>query len=320
MAIDITFTHPAYVWYLLSIPLLIVTHYLFLHHTKRKAMHFANFEALKRVTGKKLLTTHGIELVLRLLVILCLVLAVAGTTFWYETNAPDNDFVLAIDISASMSAEDITATRLDAAKRLSEGFVDELHASSHIGVVSFATVPLIEQLPTRDSISLKTSINKLSVEKSGGTDIAAAIITSTNILLSSKKGKAIILLTDGSNTYNTFIEDSINRGVNYALEKKIIIHTLGIGRESAPIGYLPEYYNISATFNEDLLIRIANETGGSYYIAKDDAAFTGALDYLIDRSQKRNVPIDLSFGLLLVGIMLLFIEWGLLNTRFRKIP
>ena len=100
----------------------------------------------------------------------------------------------------------------------------------------------------------------------------------------------------------------------------MVIHTIGIGRDSGPIGYLPEYYNISASFNEELLIDVAESTGGNYFLAFSDEALDEAVDYILEKAEKRKIPIDFSFGLLLVSITILFIEWGLLNTRFRKIP
>ena len=51
--ITITFTDPIYLWLLISMPLLILTHFFVLGYLKRRAVKFANFEAIKRVTGGK---------------------------------------------------------------------------------------------------------------------------------------------------------------------------------------------------------------------------------------------------------------------------
>ena len=64
--INITFENPIYLWYLLSIPLLIYTHFFLLRRSKAVAMKFANFEALKRVTGGMILSRNVNLLVLRL--------------------------------------------------------------------------------------------------------------------------------------------------------------------------------------------------------------------------------------------------------------
>lgn len=320
MLIDITFSRPVYLWYLLGVPLLIISHFVFLYYTKKKAMVFANFEAMKRVTGKRLLTTSPLHLLLRIIIIICLVFAIAGTNFWYETAGADNDFIIAIDNSASMSAQDFPGTRMSAAKSVAKDLVDMLGTKSKIGLISFSSVAFIEELPTTDVLTLKSAIDRIDVEKAGGTDIAGAIITGTNLLLPSEKGKAMILITDGLNTYNIFIDDAVTRGVDYAASKKVMLYTIGVGRESGPIGYLPEYYNISSNYNEKLLMDLAQDTGGSYFLARDNASVERSYKYIIDKSQKTRTFFDVSFGMLLLGLTLLFIEWGLSNTRFRKIP
>src|SRR5512140_2496661 len=100
------FEHPVYLWYLLSIPLLIVTHYAFLKYTRRRAIRFANFQALKRVTDEKVVTKNHVILIIRSVIIVCLILAMAGTTLWYKGQSNNNDFIVAIDTSSSMTAQD----------------------------------------------------------------------------------------------------------------------------------------------------------------------------------------------------------------------
>jgi hypothetical protein len=48
---EITFVNPQYLWLLLIVPALILTHFYGLKFSRKKAIKFANFEALSRVTG-----------------------------------------------------------------------------------------------------------------------------------------------------------------------------------------------------------------------------------------------------------------------------
>lgn len=318
--INITFDNPIYLWYLLSIPLLFYTHFYLFRHTKLKAMKFANFAALKRITGEKLITKNIIILVIRLLILTCVILAASGTVFWYEGKVNENNFVIAIDISASMAAQDIIPTRLDVAKETAVDFVNSLKSKSNIGIVSFSGTTFVDTVLIDNKDSIKKIINNIEVAKTGGTDIAGAIITSTNLLLGSEEGKTIILITDGSNTVGSFIKDSINNSVEYAKNKHITVHTIGIGSDTGPIGYLPEYYNVSAVYNEAVLQSISNSTNGYYYKALNKEELEKAYNEINEASKTGFIPIKMSHGLMLIALLLLFLEWGLISTRFRRVP
>ncbi len=318
--INLTFDNPIYLWYLLSIPLLIYTHFYLLRHSKMRAIKFANFEALKRVTGEKLITKNIIILIIRVLILSCVIIAASGAVFWYEGRVNENDFVIAIDISASMGAQDVPPTRIEAAKQTAINFVNNLRSKSSIGVVSFSGTTFIDTVLIDNKDSLRKTIENIELAKTGGTDIAGAIITSTNILLNSKKGKTIVLITDGSNTVGAFIDESVENSIDYAVNNHVVVHTIGVGSETGPIGYLPEFYNISAVYNEDTLKQISNSTGGYYFKAMNKEALEQAYKDISEAAKKGIIPLKLSYSLMLIALLLLFIEWGLISTRFRRIP
>ena len=318
--VSITFDNPVYLWYLLSIPLLIYTHFYLFRHSKARAMKFANFEALKRVTGEKLITKNITILIIRILILASVIIAASGAVIWYEGRVNRNDFVIAIDTSASMAAKDVTPTRLEAAKEAATDFINNLQTKSSIGIVSFSGTTFIESVPIDNKESLRKIISNIEVAKTGGTDISGAIITSTNLLLNSDKGRSIILITDGSNTVGAFIRDSIKSSAEYAAEKHTVVHTVGVGSEAGPIGYLPEYYNVSAVYNEQTLKDISNMTYGEYFEAKNKEQLVEAYHDISESAKTGFIDIELSHPLMLLALLLLFLEWGLISTRFRKIP
>jgi Ca-activated chloride channel family protein len=317
---QLTFESPANLWFLAAIPLFAVAHFFFLRYAKRRALLFANFRALKRVTGKNLVTRNYLLLTLRLVILLLVVLAVSGATLWYEGRSNNNDFVLAIDSSSSMTAQDIKPTRIDAAKSDAQLFVDALTSEARIGVVTFSGIALIDTVPISDKIEVKKVIANIETLKAGGTDIPGAIITSTNLLLDNTKGRAIILLTDGSNTIETFLDASMQRAVTYAKEHHVTIHTIGVGTNLGPIGYLPEYYNVSAVYNEENLVQIANATGGTYAKAESAEQLLTAFQTIVDNTDTQLLRRDLRPPLMLAALVLILIEWLLINTRFRRFP
>jgi len=316
----ITFENPIYLWFLFSIPLFIVSHFFFLKRSKSKALKFANFEALSRVTGDKLLTKNMTHLVLRIVIIASLVVSVAGTTLWYLGESNEVSYVIALDTSASMTSQDVTPSRFEAAKEYVKEFVDGFDSRTEFGLVSFAGVTVIEQYPLDSQVVFKAAVDSTHVTRTGGTDVPGAIITSTNMLLAERdKGRSIIMVSDGVNTLGAFISDSVDEALKYAKNNQVIIHTIGIGTNTGPIGYLPEYYNISASYDEQLLEHIANETGGVYVHAESTNQLVKVFSFLAEKSNQQYLDINLSFGALLLGLGLLFVEWGLSNTLYRRV-
>ncbi|MFH1589478.1 MAG: VWA domain-containing protein [archaeon] len=318
---EITFVHPMYLWFLLTIPLFIVTHFYLLKHSKKKAFKFANFETIKRVTGDKIITKNMTVLFSRIVILILVIFAVSGAVLWYEGESNKNDFIIAIDTSASMSAEDLEPTRLDAAKEHAKQFIDLLRTDARVGIVTFSGVTFINQVPTNSKLEQKSSLNDIDIVQAGGTDIPGAIITAANLLADSKKGRTLILITDGSSTIGAFLDNSIDEGIAYALDQHLIVHTIGTGGVGEqPIGYIPEYYNISAVYNEKNLKRISSATGGNYYHAFDNQALIDAFRDISSDSDKAILQVDLSLGLMLMVMIMLFFEWGLINIRFKNIP
>lgn len=314
-----TFENPEFLWLLLSIPLFIISHFYFLKKSKSKAVKFANFEALKRVSGEKFLTKNMTHLVLRVAIIFLLIIAVSGTTFWYWGSVSEVDFVVALDSSPSMTTQDVLPSRFDEAKRIASDFVDSLGARTNLGLVSFSGVTYARQPLTDSRFDFRESLRSAEVMRTGGTDMGGAIVASTNLLANSERSKAILIISDGLNTLDTFVGDSVREALIYARNNNVVIYTVGVGTDSGPVGFLPEYYNITVGFNEDLLESIAEESGGFYLHSPSSEEIEEAFGFIGEDSFEAYVDLRLFFPALLVALALLFVEWGLANTLYRRV-
>ncbi len=319
---ELTFEHANVLWLLLALPVMVLGHLISLAHLHRSAILFANFAALQRVTGRRIFSRQLPLLTLRMLALLCLILAAAGVTLWFTGKSSLADYVVAIDTSASMTAEDFKPSRLEAAKTAAANFVSAFKSQGRVGLVSFSGSAFIELLPTENSRDAIDAVRALDIVKEGGTDIPGALITGTNLLLPSAKGRAIILITDGASTVGEFLEDSVTKAAEYAADHQVQVHTIGIGSRSGSIGFLPEYYGVNATYQEDTLTLISNITDGTFYpVPLDDpSALDAAYAELAGKSEEATIPRPLTGGLLLAAISLLVLEWGLSSTRFRRVP
>ena len=311
---EIVFKNPSYLWFLLTIPFLIALHFITLRHTKRKALAFANFEAIERVTGSEILSKNIFLLYIRILMVVCIILAVAGTTVWYSTKVSNSDFVLALDASSSMQAHDVQPSRFEAAQEAAIFFVNSVSANTHIGVLSFSGSSFVEQELTPDLIRVKQVIRDLKIRIIGGTDLLDAVITGTDMLFRGGSGaRVIILITDGQINIG-----SIDDVVEYAGKNGVTVYTLGIGTKEGSI-LVSNFTNVISTLDEEALKSIAYSTGGTYALANSKDDLIRAYSTILTSSVAR-VPFNASTILIVISLILLLVEWILINTKYRTLP
>jgi Ca-activated chloride channel family protein len=176
-------------------------------------------------------------------------------------------------------------------------------------------------------------LSQLSNVQSGlledGTAIGSGLATAVDRLRNSpSKTKVIILLTDGEN--NGGLIDP-NTAKEIAKEVGVRVYTIGMGTEGfAPVpvqtpgGVIMQREKVN--IDEKLLTQIANETGGHYYRAKDNASLKNIyseIDHLekskietttIRRYTEKFYPFALAAALLL--LLELLLRW----TVLRKFP
>lgn len=304
----ITFSYPQYLFLLVITPIIVLIHFLTLKSTKRKALKFANFDAIARISGVEFFSKDIVTSILSVLIIFILVLAVSGLTLHKQADASSFSFVLAIDSSRSMEAKDLPPNRLDAAKETAKNFIDAAPSTTRIGVVSFSGNTYIHQDITDNKNIVGDAIDNIEQSMIEGTDINEVVITSTN-LLRGEEGKAIILLSDGQITVGT-----IDEAVTYANEHDIIINTIGIGTVEGG----ETSYGLSK-LDEESLKALAYITGGEFFKATDKETLSESFDKAL-RLTRKKISVDLSRYLIFVTIIIFMIYYALINSRFKLLP
>ena len=187
------------------------------------------------------------------LAMVLLLTATARPTAFVLTPMEGRTVILAIDVSGSMSAEDVTPTRLDAAKAAARDFVRALPASARIGIVAFSDEARLVQAPVADRGEVLFAIDSLQTQN--GTAIGRGIVASLQAIFpgdaldpegleSAGAGSsaprrvaavsrgdpaaAVILLTDGQNSSGPEPMDV----ASLAVERGVRIYTVGVGRST----------------------------------------------------------------------------------------
>jgi len=304
----INFTRIIYLYFLLLAPLAILIHFLTLKWKRSRALQFANFEAIAKVKGIDLLSKNTSILMLTSLILVVLVFSLAGMQVQMTLTATDFSFGIAIDTSKSMEATDFLPSRLEAAKEMATDFIELLPKTTKVAVVSFSGNAFIEQSITADKTILRQAIKEIPLSTVGGTDLGEAVITSSN-LLAGENSKAIILLSDGQINVGT-IEDVIN----YANDESVVIHTIGIGTEEGG----ETSFGLSK-LDEQSLQAISFNTGGKFFMAKNKQELRDSLNAILELKEKK-VFVDFSSYLLIAALVLIILEFVLINTRFKIFP
>jgi Ca-activated chloride channel family protein len=110
------------------------------------------------------------------------------------------DLVIAMDISRSMLAEDVGPSRLGRAQREAHRLVEDLDGD-RIGLVAFAGASYILAPLTVDGSALTLYLDAMDpdIASAGGTDLAAALVQSTELLQAGSElsDRVLVVFTDG---------------------------------------------------------------------------------------------------------------------------
>ena len=156
-----------------------------------------------------------------------------STASWENMTTEGIDIVLAMDISGSMLAQDLTPDRLEASKKVAMDFIAG-RSNDRIGLVIFSGESFTQCPLTTDHQVLQ---NLFKDVKSGivedGTAIGMGLATAVNRLKESEaKSKVVILLTDGVNNQGSIAPMT---AAEIAQQFDVRVYTIGVGTQ----GYAP---------------------------------------------------------------------------------
>jgi Ca-activated chloride channel family protein len=327
---DITFGQPLFFILLAIIPILI---YWKIAKGKKQtaSIGLSTTKGLKTIRSWKN-TFQNVPFILRLLAIVCMIIALARPQVQFAEQQSEGegvDIILCIDVSGSMTAEDFTPSRMEAAKQVAENFVNN-RPNDRIGIVIFSGESFTQCPLTTDHNVL---INQIGQIRNGlledGTAIGSGLATSVDRLRSSKaKSKVVILLTDGIN--NGGLIDPAT-ALEIAKAFKVKVYTIGVGTNgyaptpvSTPMGIVMQ--NEKVEIDEKLLKNIADQTGGKYFRATDNKSLNNIYSE-IDNLEKSKVEIttfhrysEKFYPLIFAAMAFLLLEILLRYTFFKKFP
>jgi Ca-activated chloride channel family protein len=241
------------------------------------------------------------------------------------------DVLIAIDVSASMAAEDVTPSRMENARQELAFLVEELKGN-RIGLMGFAGASFLFCPLTTDTDAVEMFLDEMTIEAVPipGTSVGDAIRRAIGTFEISDSGgqggsKVLLLLTDGEDHESQPVE-----AAKEAAKAGIVIDTIGLG---TPAGsYVPDPKSGDLVRDENgnpvlsqldgrVLKEVAEVTGGMFmrlhesrdgltsYLNVLRKRETRALGESVDVRRQERFPYFLIVSALAFMLALILEEW-----------
>ncbi|WP_417914749.1 vWA domain-containing protein [Candidatus Electronema sp. JM] len=273
------FAEPQLLWLLLVLPLLA---WLRSRSGQAPAMLFSSVSAVRLIAGSRKVSPGKLLAWLRLAAVGLLIIGMARPQ-WGRTSteieASGIDILLAVDISGSMKAMDLSgsSSRLDVVKTVVAKFISD-RPSDRIGLVAFAGRPYLVCPLTLDHSWLRQRLDSLRIGMidEDGTAIGSAIAAGVNRLRDQQaKSRIMILLTDGVNNAGKVAPLA---AAEAAAVMQIKVYTIGAGKRGvAPVPSVdmfgrPRMIQAEVDIDETTLTKVAGLTKAKYFRATDSSS------------------------------------------------
>ncbi|MEU8120687.1 VWA domain-containing protein [Spirillospora sp. NPDC049024] len=263
-----TFLSPERLWLLGLLPALAAAYLLMQLRRRQYAVRFTNLALLSQVAPRRPGWRRHVAAVLFLIMIALMMFGFARPATAVKVPRDRATIVVAVDVSLSMMARDVTPSRLDAAKAAAKRFIGDLPRRFNVGVVAFAGSANLIAAPTADRDAAVASLDQLVLAKR--TAIGEAVFTSLQAVRSldaqarqDPPPAHIVLLSDGDNTTGRSVQEAIDA----SRVAHVPVSTIAFGTPYGTVDIEGETTSVSV--NKETLKSLAESTEGKAYEAAD---------------------------------------------------
>jgi Ca-activated chloride channel family protein len=263
-----TFLSPERLWLLGLLPLLAAAYVLLQLRRRQYAVRFTNLALLSQVAPKRPGWRRHVAAALFLIMITLMMFGFARPAASVKVPRDRATIMVAVDVSLSMMAKDVTPSRFDAAKAAAKKFIGELPGRFNVGVVAFAGNANLVAAPSADRDAAVASLDQLALAKR--TAIGEAVFTSLQAVRSfdaearqDPPPAHIVLLSDGDNTTGRSVQEAIDA----SRVAQIPVSTIAFGTPYGTVDIEGETTSVSV--NKETLKTLAESTEGKAYEAAD---------------------------------------------------
>jgi len=286
------FNDIAWLWALSLVPAVVALIWIAARGRRRALELFGESELVQKLTASVSVRARRWKGVAQVVAVGLLAVAMARPQFGTRVEtvrSVGQDIVVAVDLSRSMLAEDVSPNRLERARLAILRLMRQLDGD-RIGLVAFAADAFVQSPLTIDYSAAGMFLNAMSPDMmpTQGTDLGAAMRVSLDALeAGGRDARVLVLVTDGEDHEDDF-DDEMRR----AVESDVKVYIVGIGStEGVPIpdfdaagrqqGFLRDEDGsvVTTRLAEETLQRVVREAGATYVRAGSGGT---AFDDLVD--------------------------------------
>ena len=300
-----TLTTPIALLALVAIPLLLSFAYLERRRRRTYAARFPGARVLAGVVRAAPAWQRHLPAAFIVAAIAALAVAMARPERTVAVPVEKASVVLVMDGSGSMSAVDVSPSRLEAAQRAAGSFMDRVPETLLVGYVGYSSAPEIVEEPTLEHDRIRLAIASLIADGATATGDA---LTSALDRLEARKGKdgqtapaAIILLSDGKTTEGSDPLVAARR----AARLKIPVYTDALGTEDGTVSGGPFSPPIPVPPDPETLREISRISGGAAFEVADAEQLDRIYERLGSRIGTKRERREITSGFAGAGLVLL---------------
>ncbi|MFI7451410.1 VWA domain-containing protein [Nonomuraea sp. NPDC049714] len=253
-------------WLLLLVPvaLLAVAYLLVSRRRSAYAVRFTNLDLLDKVAPRGPGWRRHVPAAALLGMFVLLVVGFARPTAEVQVPRERATIMVAFDVSASMSATDVSPDRFTAARQAARQFVEGLPPRFNLGLVAFSSEAAVAVPPSTDRQAVLSALDRLST--TSGTAIGEAVYSSLEAIaaLDSEEEAPpahIVLLSDGSNTTGRTVTEAAQE----AAARGVPVTTIAYGTQGGVIEL--QGRQVPVPVDGPALQDLAEVAGGGFYEA-----------------------------------------------------
>lgn len=325
------FGEPIYLYLLLIIPLLVVFYVYTNYRRRKKLRQYGDPELMAHLMPNVSKYRPDVKFWLVTVALVMVIFMLARPQFGFKMETVKRqgvETVVALDISNSMLAQDVTPSRLEKSKKLVSRLVETFN-NDKVAMIVFAGEAFTQLPITSDYISAKMFLETISPSliTTQGTDIRGAIdLAMKSFTPNEGVGRAIVLITDGENHEGGAVE-----AAQQVAEKGVRVFVLGVGSPDGspiPVEGTNDFRrdndgNVVVTkLNEQMCQEIAKAGNGMYVRVDNTNNAERALNAEINKLAKADVEtqvyteFDEQFDVLAwLALILLAVDVMLLNRK-----